>query len=66
MDSVICHHHSLSSVSDGLSLFNKKRTLNIEPNMQLVHVSLLFLNLLTVTPPFLNRHENAHFELKWL
>jgi len=23
-------------------------------------------NLLTVTPPFLNRHENAHFELKWL
>jgi len=25
------------------------------------------LNLLTVPPPpFLNRHENAHFELKWL
>jgi len=24
------------------------------------------VNLLTVTPPFLNRHENAHFELKWL
>jgi len=31
-----------------------------------INYSHLILNLLTVTPPFLNRHENAHFELKWL
>jgi len=31
-----------------------------------VCVPTQLFNLLTVTPPFLNRHENAHFELKWL